>query len=78
MILAGGLSEQNVFEAIVRLKPAGVDSCTKTNALDRKGCPVRFKKDMKKVSRFVEEVQRADRFFQGESFAEKCVDAKRI
>lgn len=78
VILAGGLSGENVFEAIVRLKPAGVDSCTKTNALDRNGRPVRFKKDMKKVHRFVEEIHRANRFVQGESFAEKFVDAKRI
>ena len=78
VILAGGLSGENVFEAIVRLKPAGVDSCTKTNALDRNGRPVRFKKDMKKVRRFVEEIHRANRFVQGESFAEKFVDAKRI
>ncbi len=62
VILAGGLSDQNVFEAIVRLKPAGVDSCTKTNAHDREGRPVRFKKDMKKVRRFVEEARRADMF----------------
>jgi phosphoribosylanthranilate isomerase len=78
VILAGGLSGENVFDAIIRLKPAGVDSCTKTNALDRNGRPVRFKKDMKKVSRFIDEVRRADRFVQGEGFAEKCVDAKRI
>ncbi|MHB8138024.1 MAG: phosphoribosylanthranilate isomerase [Smithellaceae bacterium] len=78
VILAGGLSGQNVFEAIVRLKPAGVDSCTQTNALDRSGRPVRFKKDMKKVRRFVEEVRRADQFVQGESFAEQCIDAKGI
>jgi len=78
VILAGGLSGQNVFEAIVSLKPAGVDSCTQTNALDRNGLPVRFKKDMKKVRLFVEEVRRADQFVQGERFAEKCIDAKRI
>jgi phosphoribosylanthranilate isomerase len=78
VILAGGLSGKNVFEAIVSLKPAGVDSCTQTNALDRSGRPVRFKKDMKKVRRFVEEVRRADQFVQGESFAEQRIDAKRI
>ncbi|MDD4358133.1 MAG: hypothetical protein PHN98_12890, partial [Smithellaceae bacterium] len=78
VVLAGGLSGQNVFDAIVSLKPAGVDSCTQTNAVDRNGRPVRFKKDMKKVRRFVEEVRRADRFVQGEGFAEQCIDAKRI
>ncbi len=60
VILAGGISDSNVFEAITRLKPAGVDSCTKTNALDRNGNPIRFKKDMKKVRKLVEEVRRAD------------------
>ncbi len=78
VILAGGLSAQNVFDAIVSLKPAGVDSCTQTNAVDRNGRPVRFKKDMKKVRRFVEEARRADRFVQGEGFAEQYIDAKRI
>lgn len=67
VILAGGISDQNVFDAIVQLRPAGVDSCTRTNAQDRKGCPVRFKKDMKKVRRLVEEARRADAFLQGDS-----------
>ena len=78
VILAGGLSGQNVFEAIVSLKPAGVDSCTQTNALDRNGRPVRFKKDMKKVRLFVDEVRRADQFVRRECIAEQCIDAKRI
>jgi len=78
VILAGGLSGENVFEAIVSLKPAGVDSCTQTNALDRNGHPVRFKKDMKKVHWFVEEVRRADQSIRGECFAEQCDDAKRV
>lgn len=78
VILAGGLSAQNVFDAIASLKPVGVDSCTQTNAVDRNGRPVRFKKDMKKVRRFVEEARRADRFVQGEGFAEQYIDAKRI
>lgn len=78
VILAGGLSGQNVFEAIVSLKPAGVDSCTQTNALDRNGRPVRFKKDMKKVRRFVEEARRADRFVQGENFAAQPIHTKGI
>jgi len=66
VILAGGLSDQNVYEAVVSLQPAGVDSCTRTNAVDKNGQPVRFKKDMKKVRRFVEEVRRADRFMAGD------------
>ncbi len=64
VILAGGLADDNVYDAVVGLKPAGVDSCTRTNALDKNGRPVRFKKDMKKVRRFVEEIRRADRFME--------------
>jgi phosphoribosylanthranilate isomerase len=64
VILAGGISDENVFDAITALKPAGVDSCTKTNAVDKKGRPIRFKKDMQKVRRLVEESQRADEFIR--------------
>jgi phosphoribosylanthranilate isomerase len=64
VILAGGISDENVYDAIIRLRPAGVDSCTKTNAVDRQGRPVRFKKDMKKVLRLVEEARRADAFLR--------------
>jgi phosphoribosylanthranilate isomerase len=64
VILAGGISGENVFEAITTLKPAGVDSCTKTNAVDKQSRPVRFKKDMKKVRRLVEEARRADLFLK--------------
>lgn len=64
VILAGGLSDQNVYDAVISLKPAGVDSCTQTNARGKNGRPIRFKKDMNKVRRFVEEVRRADRFRQ--------------
>lgn len=78
VILAGGLSGHNVYEAIVSLKPAGVDSCTQTNAVDKSGRPVRFKKDMKKVLSFVEEVRRADQFLGGGDFAADPIDAKGI
>jgi len=59
VILAGGLSPDNVFDGIVQVKPAGVDSCTGTNALDEKGSTIRFQKDLDKVRRFVEETRRA-------------------
>jgi len=59
VILAGGLSPDNVFDGIRIVKPAGVDSCTQTNACDMQGNAVRFKKDMAKVKRFVEESRRA-------------------
>ena len=32
VILAGGLSPENVYEGILAIRPAGVDSCTLTNA----------------------------------------------
>lgn len=65
VILAGGISDENVFEAITKLHPAGVDSCTKTNAVDKENKPVRFQKDLKKVKRMVEEARRADAYLAG-------------
>ncbi len=61
VILAGGISPDNVFDGIMHVRPAGVDSCTRTNAVDPKGCLVRFKKDIGKVKRFVDETRRAER-----------------
>lgn len=60
VILAGGLDGGNVREAIMTVKPAGVDSCTKTNALAPDGQPIRFKKDLGKIKRMVEEVRQAE------------------
>lgn len=59
VILAGGLSPENVYDGIRLVKPAGVDSCTGTNRLDHQGRPVRFKKDIERLKRFVEETRRA-------------------
>jgi phosphoribosylanthranilate isomerase len=61
VILAGGLSPDNVYEAMIAVKPLGADSCTKTNALDNRGRVVRFKKDVEKVKTFVQEVRRAEK-----------------
>ena len=47
VILAGGLGPDNVDEAIKIVKPAGVDSKTKTDRTDGKG------KDLEKVKEFV-------------------------
>ncbi|MCE5265173.1 MAG: hypothetical protein LLG97_16775 [Deltaproteobacteria bacterium] len=60
VLLAGGISPENVFEAVGRVLPAGIDSCTQTNARDHRGRPVRFKKDMDRVRRLLEEVRRAE------------------
>jgi phosphoribosylanthranilate isomerase len=58
--LAGGLSPENVYDALIEVRPAGADSCTKTNKEDKKGNPIRFKKDFDKIKRFVEEVRRCE------------------
>jgi phosphoribosylanthranilate isomerase len=57
VILAGGLSPENVSEGIRRVGPAGVDSCTGTNLWDESGNPIRFKKDIEKVRRFIRAVR---------------------
>jgi len=57
VILAGGISPYNVVDGLLRVKPAGVDSCTQTNALDNQGLPVRFKKDTTKVQELVAAVR---------------------
>jgi phosphoribosylanthranilate isomerase len=60
VILAGGIAHDNAFDGIMHVRPAGVDSCTKTNAVDRNGQVIRFKKDLDKVKRLVEAVRRAE------------------
>ena len=59
VILAGGLSPENVRAGIARVVPAGVDSCTATNQVDSQGRPIRFRKDRARVRRFVREARRA-------------------
>jgi phosphoribosylanthranilate isomerase len=61
VILAGGISPDNVAEGIRRVRPAGVDSCTRTNALDNKGVPIRFKKDLQQVKRLVHAVREVEK-----------------
>ncbi|MFC1857144.1 hypothetical protein ACFL9U_03850 [Thermodesulfobacteriota bacterium] len=61
VILAGGISPENVFNGILSVKPAGIDSCTLTNVADHAGRPVRFKKDPLKVKRLIEAVRRAEK-----------------
>jgi len=59
VILAGGLSPENIYGLAVDIRPFGVDSCTLTNAIDKNGKPSRFKKDLHRVSAFVNEAKRA-------------------
>ncbi len=60
VILAGGLSPENVYDAVLKVFPFGADSCTQTNLADEDGNPIRFKKDFKKVEKFVKEVRTAE------------------
>jgi phosphoribosylanthranilate isomerase len=56
VILAGGLSPENVAEAIKSVQPWGVDSLTRTNFPLGNG---RFRKDLDRVKLFVEHAQTA-------------------
>jgi phosphoribosylanthranilate isomerase len=42
-----------------------VDSCTRTNILDKTGKPIRFKKDLVKVKLLVEQVRAAEKSLSG-------------
>jgi phosphoribosylanthranilate isomerase len=66
VILAGGITPDNVAEGIRRVLPAGVDSCTGTNACDPQGKPIRFQKDPNKVKRLVEAAGQAAKSTQEE------------
>ncbi|MGA8180618.1 MAG: hypothetical protein WB792_11195 [Desulfobacterales bacterium] len=61
VILGGGIAPDNVFKGIMNVMPAGVDSCTGTNAVDSSGRPIRFKKDLLKVKHLIEEARRAEK-----------------
>ncbi|MGM0417526.1 MAG: hypothetical protein ACQEQS_02275 [Thermodesulfobacteriota bacterium] len=61
VILAGGLSPENVYDAVTSLKPYGADSCTNTNAVDENGINIRFRKDKNKVAKFIKELKRAEK-----------------
>lgn len=65
VILAGGLSPENVFQGITQVAPAGVDSCTGTNMMDRSGKPVRFRKDVDRVREFVGKARSLENEKQG-------------
>jgi phosphoribosylanthranilate isomerase len=57
VILAGGISPENVCAGIEQVHPAGVDSCTLTNAVDENGVPIRFQKDPIRVKALVQAVR---------------------
>ena len=59
VILAGGIGPENVAAGISHVFPAGVDSCTRTNRVDRKGKAIRFQKDPEKVKSMIAFVRRA-------------------
>ncbi len=58
VILAGGLSPENVHTGIATVAPAGVDSCTATNQLNAEGRSIRFRKDRERVRAFVRAARR--------------------
>ena len=60
VILAGGIGPHNVESGIFRVKPAGIDSCTLTNAVDGQGNSKRFQKDPEKVMALIQRAQRAE------------------
>jgi len=60
VILAGGISPENVAEGMLQVRPFGVDSCTCTNAVDECGRPIRFKKDPARIKALVSETRRTD------------------
>ena len=60
VVLAGGIGPHNVADGIRKVKPAGVDSCTLTNALDLENRPIRFKKDLEKVKSMVLAARESD------------------
>jgi phosphoribosylanthranilate isomerase len=60
VILAGGIAPENVYDAIMKVRPAGVDSCTGTNMVDKNGKPVRFNKDPVKVQKMIALTRQAE------------------
>ena len=66
VILAGGISPENVAAGIDAVRPAGVDSCTCTNAVGADGNPIRFHKDPARVRRLVEAARQAEKRLQAQ------------
>ena len=66
VILAGGLSSENVQDALKSVRAAGADSCTRTNRVDHRGSPIRFEKDFDKVGDFVKAVREVEALLREE------------
>ncbi|MGD9973685.1 MAG: hypothetical protein AB7S77_11550 [Desulfatirhabdiaceae bacterium] len=60
VILAGGITPDNAYAGIMKVRPAGIDSCTGTNALDSNGNTIRFKKDINQVKKLISAVNQAE------------------
>ncbi len=60
VVLAGGISPENVTDGIRQVRPFGVDSCTCTNVVDENGRSIRFRKDLARVKALVIHTRRAD------------------
>jgi len=78
VILAGGLSPENVYDAVLKVFPFGADSCTQTNLVAEDGNPIRFRKDFKKVEKFIKEVRSAEEQIEAkrEELEKKIKDLK--
>lgn len=61
VILAGGISPENAAAGLRRVRPLGIDSCTRTNLVDADGRPLRFRKDFGKVAQLLAALRRAER-----------------
>ena len=69
VILAGGLSPENVYDGLMTVRAAGADSCTLTNRVDHQDLPIRFEKDFCKVGDFVKAVRDVEALLREEKTA---------
>lgn len=60
IVLSGGLSADNVGEAIRRVRPWAVDVSSGVEARDARGAPIKGIKDAARIAAFVTEVREAD------------------